>query len=239
MAAGQRGPEGRSPRRQPSREGTEAKLEEAALALLRRDGVLAGLNLREVADTAGVNRGLVYHYYGSRGKLLRRALRRRGQPNLERLRAADELPARERWRRFFEIVCAAPEPVELATLLLLDHTEHIRAMPRRDETRRCIERDVADGLVDPELDLVALHTVLVTAVYGYVLYREAFAKELGVPLPELDERVAELLYGRVFDAFAPRALPVASAPERSPVRERRRLRRRRDLVRPREHEEGR
>jgi hypothetical protein len=27
-----------------------------------RNGVLAGLNLREVAAEAGVNRGLVYHY---------------------------------------------------------------------------------------------------------------------------------------------------------------------------------
>ncbi|HAM48545.1 MAG TPA: TetR family transcriptional regulator, partial [Alphaproteobacteria bacterium] len=44
---------------------SEAALEAAALRLLRRHGVLAGLNLREVADEAGVNRGLVYHYFGS------------------------------------------------------------------------------------------------------------------------------------------------------------------------------
>jgi len=38
---------------------------------LNRDGVLAGLNLREVAAEAGINRGLGHHYFGSRRDLLR------------------------------------------------------------------------------------------------------------------------------------------------------------------------
>src|SRR5690606_36581152 len=62
------------PTRPPDRAATEAALEQAALRLLERNGVLAGLNLREVADEAGVNRGLVYHYFGSRRDLLRAAL---------------------------------------------------------------------------------------------------------------------------------------------------------------------
>ncbi len=36
---------------------TERRLIDSALDLIRRNGVLAGLNLREVADGAGVNRG--------------------------------------------------------------------------------------------------------------------------------------------------------------------------------------
>ena len=43
----------------------------ASLDGIERDGVLAGLNLQEVADEAGVNRGLVYRYFGSRRELLR------------------------------------------------------------------------------------------------------------------------------------------------------------------------
>jgi AcrR family transcriptional regulator len=61
--------------RQPNRVATESALQKAALLLLERNGVLAGLNLRQVADEAGVNRGLVYHYFGSRRDLLRAALR--------------------------------------------------------------------------------------------------------------------------------------------------------------------
>jgi AcrR family transcriptional regulator len=63
----------------PSMDGelTAQTLERAARELLERDGVLGGLNLREVADHAGVNRGLVYHCFGSRRDLLRR---RRASP---------------------------------------------------------------------------------------------------------------------------------------------------------------
>ena len=39
---------------------TERRLIDAALDLIRRNGVLAGLNLREVAAGAGVNRGNIY-----------------------------------------------------------------------------------------------------------------------------------------------------------------------------------
>jgi len=53
---------------------TEALLQRAALELLEANGVLDGLNLREEADRACVNRGLVYHYCGSRRELLRSAL---------------------------------------------------------------------------------------------------------------------------------------------------------------------
>ncbi|MFD4985036.1 hypothetical protein [Streptomyces sp. NPDC058374] len=48
---------GKARRRRRSREETEADLLAAARLLLARDGVLAGLNLREVAAEAGVNHG--------------------------------------------------------------------------------------------------------------------------------------------------------------------------------------
>ena len=38
--------------------------------------MLGGLNLREVAEAAGVNRGNIYHYFGSRQELLRAAINR-------------------------------------------------------------------------------------------------------------------------------------------------------------------
>lgn len=182
---------------------TEQALEDAALELLRRDGVLAGLNLREVADTAGVNRGLVYHYYGSRGKLLRRALRRRGRANLEKLRGLSGLAGARRWRRFFEVVIANPEPVQLQTLLLMDGTETLRSTPLREEAMRSIERDVEEGYLVPGVDRIALHTIMVTGVYGYVLYRQAFAREHDVPVEELDERVAGLFFGPMLEALTP------------------------------------
>ena len=47
---------------------------DAALDLLTERGVLAGLNLREVADRVGVTPANIYHLFGSRQGLLRAAL---------------------------------------------------------------------------------------------------------------------------------------------------------------------
>ena len=59
-----------------SRAETERRLIDVALEQIRDKGVLAGLNLREVAEGAGVNRGNIYHYFGSRQELLRAAINR-------------------------------------------------------------------------------------------------------------------------------------------------------------------
>jgi AcrR family transcriptional regulator len=68
-----------------SRADAEAVLERAALALLQESGALAGLNPGEVADRAGINRGLFNHHYGSRQDLLRFALDRDLCPGLPRI----------------------------------------------------------------------------------------------------------------------------------------------------------
>lgn len=184
------------------RAATEAALEEAAMALLRRDGVLAGLNLREVADEAGVNRGLVYHYFGSRGKLLRRALRRRGESAMHQIRALEGSPFVDGQIRFLRTMVDDPEPVMLRTLLLLDGTERLKMMPLRHETQARLHHAVERGELDSSVDLAALHTFLVTSIYGYVLYREAFAAELGTPVATLDEQFASI-YERVLRCLAP------------------------------------
>jgi len=195
------------------RAATEAALEEAATMLLKRDGVLAGLNLREVADEAGVNRGLVYHYYGSRGKLLRRALPRCGHENLVELAVQDSLPFRQRWSRFFRTTVTHPEPIALTTLLVLDGTEPIRVMPLRDSVQERLRQDVERGEIDPDVDLIAFHALLVTAAYGYTLYRECFARELGVDVDDLDARMGSLIFDRIILAVAPDAHRASDAPD--------------------------
>ena len=70
-------PQKSSQKKNRSRAETEEKLITVALGIIRDKGVLAGLNLREVADGAGVNRGNIYHYFGSRQELLRVAISRR------------------------------------------------------------------------------------------------------------------------------------------------------------------
>lgn len=194
-----------------SRADTEAQLEAAALALLQRDGVLAGLNLREVADEAGVNRGLVYHYFGSRQELLRAALRKDAGRRMEEVRSGAKLPFAARWRRFLRLMTSQRDVVKLMTLLVLDDDAELRTMPLRHETRQLLETDRERGSLAADTDLEATHAAVVSFTYGYLVYRDALAREFGLPTEELDERVAV-----VFDRMLRGLAPIGNGPAHPP-----------------------
>ncbi len=188
-----------------SRAETEDRLEAAALALLQRDGVLAGLNLREVADEAGVNRGFVYHYFGSRGDLLRAALRKDARRRLQKIQSGGKLPFAARWRRFLRIMADESEAVRLMTLLVLDGDIELRTMPLREETGDLLEADKREGNLAPDLDLQAAHAAIVSFTWGYLVYRDALARELELTKDDLDERVA-VVFDLMLQGLAPRRL---------------------------------
>ena len=192
----------RDQQREPDRAATEAALEAAALRLLDRDGLLAGLNLREVAAEAGVNRGLVYHYFGSRRDLLRAALGSDARRRFAEVAVSAALPLRERFARFLPTMVRHRRAVSLATLLVQDGDRSLRTMPLREGTLRVLERDVAEGHLD-DVDLDAVHVAMVSLAYGFVLYRERFAAELGVGVSELDERFASIT-DRMLSGLEPR-----------------------------------
>lgn len=184
------------PERTPDRDATERALQDAALRLMERNGVLAGLNLREVAAEAGVNRGLVYHYFGSRRELLRASLSRSARTRFTDVAEAGDLPFRQRMLAFIHTMVRHREAVRLATLLISDGDESLRTMPLRDLTRQRLAEDVDSGDLD-DVDLEAVHVATVSLTYGYVLYRERFAHELDIPVTELDDRfnaVADRMY---------------------------------------------
>ena len=192
-----------------SRSETEEQLEAAALTLLQRDGVLAGLNLREVADEARVNRGLVYHYFGSRRSLLRAALRKDARRRLETLRSGGELPFAARWRRFLRRMASQRDAVRLMTLLVLDEDTELRTMPFRTETHERLEADKLAGALAPDTDLEAVHAAIVSLTWGYLVYRDALANEFGIDPDELDDRVG-VVFDRLLGGLAPR-VPVSTA----------------------------
>ena len=174
------------------REATEEALRAAAIALLRRGGVLAGLNLREVADEAGVNRGLVYQYFGSRRALLRSALFHRSRPNAEDAVDAAGLPLRRRLSRLFWKSLRNPEPVVLASLLVLDGDDRPRVLLNRGAGREDLAAEAARGELPVE-DVEAVQAAIASTIYGYTLLREHLAREIGLPAGELDERMARCL----------------------------------------------
>jgi AcrR family transcriptional regulator len=168
---------------------TEESLRAAAIALLRRGGVLAGLNLRQVADEAGVNRGLVYQYFGSRRALLRSALFHRSRPNAEDAVDAAGLPLRKRLSRLFWTSLRNPEPVVLASLLVLDGDDRPRVLLNRGAGRADLAAEAARGEL-PVADVEAVQAAIASTIYGYTLLREHLAREIGLPAEELDARMA-------------------------------------------------
>jgi len=194
-----------------AREETECALREAALRLIRRDGVLAGLNLSELAEEASVNRGLVYHYFGSRQKLLRAALRQDYTRRIAEVRAGSPLGFRERWTRLFRTLLGHRGAIWIATLLHLDRDASLRLMPIRDETRTRLCEEQAAGELPADLDLDALHASLNSWMYGYVLFRDRFARELGRPVRELDAAV-EGVFSSMLGKLAADAASTESRP---------------------------
>ncbi|MFJ6619672.1 TetR/AcrR family transcriptional regulator [Kitasatospora sp. NPDC091335] len=188
---------GRPRRRRRSRQETEADLLDAARRLLRRDGVLTGVNLREIATEAGVNHGQIYQYYGSRQALLRASVADLVDRQVaEREAGFWDLPFAERRAEMFRHRIAEPEVVRLEALLALDGDEGVNPLPRFAQTRRSLERDRREGALPPDSDPVAAHVMAAATLVGYVIFREAYARGTGIPLDELDER-AERAYARM------------------------------------------
>ena len=179
--------------RTPDRAATEAALQKAALSLVERNGVLAGLNLREVAEEAGVNRGLVYHYFGSRRDLLRAALRSDAEERLGDAAPGFSLPAAARYSRFLRTFVGHRRAAMLATLLTLDGDDSLHAVPDLQGARGRLARDVAEGALPADIDIDAVHIAMSALIYGYLVFRERFADELGAEPLDLDEQVATVV----------------------------------------------
>lgn len=186
--------QGSDDRTAPGRNATSRQLEKAALALLKKNGVLAGLNLREVADVAGVNRGLVYHYFGSRGELLRAALRRDSDRRFDSYIVARPVRSTvRRIERWVQMSVKYAEQMRLAGILLLDGSTHVRLMPRLEYTQRELREDKDSGALAPDVDTIALHGFLQAHGIGYAIARKQLAKEFGIGVRELDRRTVALM----------------------------------------------
>lgn len=188
----------------PSEDGPGAaeRVEQAALSLLEREGVLAGLNLNEVAKHAGVTRGLVYHHFGSRRGLLRAAIKRRMSLEGAAWRTpSDPVPLGERAVHAMRSTIASRDTLMLTTLLHLDGSTAPRLMPNAEMTLLLLQRDQAMGLVPDVQDLPALHAAYAAASYGYGLYRDVFARDLGIPVEELDRRIMDI-FRTLFNSMA-------------------------------------
>lgn len=178
---------------------TVARAQDAVLEILEEQGVLAGINLNEVAKHAKVNRGLVYHYFGTRRGLLRSAIARRMKENQEEIRTPKEpMKLGDRVVHALRRTLGRTDTLRLATLLHLDGSAAPKLMPNAETTLILLERDREMKLVPDHEDLEALHVSYAALVYGYVLFREIFARDLDIDAEELDTRMEHCI-ARLFD----------------------------------------
>lgn len=171
------------------REHTEKRLVHAAVEMLRADGILSGLNLRDVATRAGVSRGSIYNFFGSRRQLLRRALSIR-IAELDDYRGVSTLPFAARKMRIIGDDVHAVHG-ELISLLVIDGDDEVVPMPFFEQAMGRMRDDVDQGHIhdDHAGDLEATHIAIHTATRGYNLLRTAYARQVGVSTEELDARV--------------------------------------------------
>ena len=188
--------------RRPEPGSSRRALMKAALELLERDGVLAGLNLSEVAKEAGITPANVYHLFGSRQGLLREAI---GEvladlaPSLAAGRR--ELRWPERPERVFRLV-SQDRRLGLMALLALDRDPDLAPLPFLAETRAVLERDVAEGDLPPGGDLDVINAIILATVIGYSIFRESAARQLATTTEDLDRR-AEAVFARLVEGLAP------------------------------------
>lgn len=181
-------------RRKRDRTASETDLLEAAFRLVERNGVLAGLNLQEVANEAGVNRGLIYRYFGSREGLLRAAISTFTWDKEEIFSETRGLPFSERRARVFELALKHGPFIKLEALLAITNTEEYRLFPRLEQSWQDLEQDKREGNLPDDADGLVMHLLTVATYLGYAIFREAMAREAnqtvapGLTAGELDER---------------------------------------------------
>jgi AcrR family transcriptional regulator len=172
---------------------------DAALDQLSTRGVLAGLNLREVADAAGVTPANIYHLFGSRQGLLRAALARESG----RMAGPAEEAARgsfvDRRTRMFDVIATTPA-LALTALLALDGDPDFAPMPFLDRTRAGYRAQVEAGELPADLDVDAVHLLTLAMSIGFAIYGPAAARQLGTDPGALHDR-AHAVVEQMLDAL--------------------------------------
>lgn len=170
---------------------------DAAVEQLTSKGVLAGLNLREVAEAVGVTPANIYYYFGTRQGLLRAALARETERLAGPIAEAEGSDFAHRRLHMFDAIGANPR-LALTALLALDGDPDYQPLPFLEATRSHYASLVAAGELDPELDVEAAHLVGVAVAIGVAIYAEAAARQLGTDADALRART-RAVFERMLD----------------------------------------
>jgi len=158
---------------------TEQALLDAAEQLLVEAGY-AGITTRRIAETAGVNHGLVHYYFGSIESLLVQTLERFTTRLIMRQRAlyATDLPFREKWRTAMEYLVSEDATYEKIWLelqaLAWNHPDLQTRLAAVNAEWRAV---LTEALAEPrrelgiEMPLEALVSLVMTFNIGIIVER--------------------------------------------------------------------
>ena len=193
----------KKPRSRGTREETEQAVIDSTLRLLKRNGILAGITIRDVVRESGVNQGQIYLYFGGRRGLLREAISRKVGSDMPDMSLHFRHPFRQRRRRMWNWALRNTSLVELQALLAVEGETEVPMFPSFDDAVDRVRRDQEDGEVDPSLDPMLTHLMTTSMFLGYALFRRVMAARSRTDLAELDDR-AEEFFHEVIDRLRPR-----------------------------------
>jgi len=164
---------------------------EAALAHIAERGVLAGLNMREVADAVGVTPANIYHHFGSRQGLLRAALTHQIEQLTAPIDAAVTEPYAE-WRTaIFDLIQENP-PLRNTALLALDDDPAYEALVLWELAAEHYQRLIDEGDLPEGFDYLAAHVLTLSMSMGVAIYGAAVSRQMGLTPSEVVERTRAL-----------------------------------------------
>lgn len=185
-----------------TREETEQIVVDSTLRLLEKNGILAGLTIRDVVRESHVNQGQVYQYFGDRRGLLREAIRRKVSSDMPDMSVHFRLPFRQRRQRMWRWALGNAPLIQLQALLAVEGVTDVPMFPSFDDAVDRVRRDQSSGEVDPSLDPVLTHLMTTSMYLGYALFRRVMATRSQIALTDLDAR-AEVFFLEVIDRLGP------------------------------------
>lgn len=178
------------------RQETEKALREALLRLLEHRSAEA-ISVRDIAAEAGVNHGLIHHYFGSKDGLIRTVAE---EVSAEVYKSYTDAPTAT---HFYNLLRERPALAVACARLCLDgpHEALERAAPPREHVEKTVKEVERFGKrigMPPSFDGWVVNGFFAAAILGWFAFRPLL--EAGYRLPEdADERIGELM--RAIDAL--------------------------------------
>src|SRR5690606_17434102 len=137
------------------------------------DGILAGINLREVAKEAGVTRGLLYHHFGNRAELLRASLMRDRMSRAAEYGIPDQLQTLGSWaKHWFRTSLKFKRATQLLAVVHLDtairgSNQSTKMMHSKRETQGALHEIATGDRLADGADPIGLQGLMHAIMFGH------------------------------------------------------------------------